>query len=385
MTAESGPRRALIVGAGIGGLAAGIALRRGGWEVQIFERAETARELGFGLLLAPNALAALAELGIPEAAVGGAPLTSGAEIRRLNGDVMRRFRIQLGGPAVVALRPDLFGALLTSFGDGLFTGSNVTHVHDRDSGAELTLSTGERRNGTILVGADGVASIVRRHLHPDEVAPRASGYFALRGVASGAGAALGGLSAAGYLDDGIEVGVARASKDAIYWYLSLLASDLRPEERTPDAVLLKLRPRFDRTLATLVAATAPSDMRLDELFIREPLSTWGRGTVTLLGDAAHPVLPHTGQGAALALEDGVALGLALSRPGAVETRLRDYERVRSARTRPFQRLGPRIARVTTTHSVLIHRLRALAIRLAPERLLGKSMVNALEDPHAALR
>jgi 2-polyprenyl-6-methoxyphenol hydroxylase-like FAD-dependent oxidoreductase len=378
-------RRALVVGAGIGGLAAGIALRRAGWDVEIFERADEARELGFGLLLAPNALAALAELGIPAAIVGGAPLKSGAEIRRLNGDVIRRFRVQLGGPAVVALRPDLFGALLATFGAGLSTGRDVTDVRDGESGAELTLSAGERRYGTILVGADGVASIVRRHLHPEEFGPRPSGYFALRGVATGAGAALGDLSAAGYLDDGIEVGVARASKDAIYWYMSLLARDLGPEERTPAAVLLKLRPRLDRTLSAIVSATAPGDMRLDELFIREPLSTWGRGRVTLLGDAAHPVLPHTGQGAALAMEDAVALGLALSRPGAAEARLREYERVRSARTRPFQRLGPRIARVTTTHSVLIQRMRALAIRLAPERLLGKSIVNASQDPHAALR
>ena len=378
-------RKALVVGAGIGGLAAGIALRRAGWDVEIHERAETPRELGFGLLLAPNALAALGELGIPRGAVGGAPLTSGAELRRLNGDVIRRFGVQLGGPAVVALRPDLFGALLASFGAGLWTGSDVIDVRDGDSGTELTLSTGERRHGTILVGADGVASIVRRHLHPEETGPCPSGYFALRGVATSAGAALGELSAAGYLDDGIEVGVARASKDAIYWYMSLLASDLRPEERTPAAVLLKVRPRFDRTLSAIVSATAPGDMRLDELFIRGPLSTWGRGHVTLLGDAAHPVLPHTGQGAALALEDGVALGLALSRPCVVETRLREYERVRSARTRPFQRLGPRIARVTTTHSVLIQRLRTLAIRLAPESLLGKSIVNARQDPHAALR
>jgi 2-polyprenyl-6-methoxyphenol hydroxylase-like FAD-dependent oxidoreductase len=279
----------------------------------------------------------------------------------------------------------VFGALLASFGAGLSTGSAVTDVRDGESGAELRLSTGERRNGTILVGADGVASLVRRHLHPDEAAPRPSGYFALRGVATSAAAALGDLSAAGYLDDGIEVGVARASKDAIYWYMSLLASDLGPEERTPAAVLRKVRPRFDRTLSTIIAATAPGDMRLDELFIREPLSTWGAGHVTLLGDAAHPVLPHTGQGAALALEDGVALGLALSRPCVVETRLREYERVRSARTRPFQRLGPRIARVTTTHNALVQRLRTLAISLAPESLLGKSMVNARQDPHAALR
>ena len=377
--------KALIVGAGIGGLAAGIALRRAGWHVEIHERAHAPGELGFGLLLAPNALAALTELGIPLDVVGGAPLEAGAEIRELSGRVIRRFRVQLGGPAVVALRPDLFGALLSSFGEGLHPGSAVTRVEEQASGAALTLETGEQRCAAVLIGADGVGSIARRHLHPDEPPPRPSGYVALRGVTSGAVSALGGLSAAGYLDDGIEVGVARAAKDAVYWYISMLARDIGSEERTPLDVLQQLRPRFDRTLAVMVDSTAPGDLRLDWLFVREPLAFWGRGHITMLGDAAHPVLPHTGQGAALALEDAVALGLALSRDGVVDARLREYERVRRARTLPFQRLGPRIARITTTHSVLIRRLRSLAIRLAPERLLGKSMVNARPDPHAALR
>ena len=378
-------RHALIVGAGIGGLAAGIALRRAGWAVEIHERAHTPRELGFGLLLAPNALAALTELGIPLDVVGGAPLSAGAEIRELSGRVIRRFRVQLGGPAVVALRPDLFGALLSSSGETLQTGRAVTGVEEQSSGGALTLATGEQRSAAVLIGADGVGSIVRRHLHPEEPPPQPSGYVALRGVASNSVSALGGLSAVGYLDDGIEVGVARAAKDAVYWYMSLLARDIGSHESTPLGLLQQLRSRFDRTLAAMIDATAPGDMRLDRLFVREPLPFWGRGHVTLLGDAAHPVLPHTGQGAALALEDAVALGLALSRDGVVQARLREYERVRRARTLPFQRLGPRIARVTTTHSVLIRRLRTLAIRLAPERLLGKSMVNARQDPHAALR
>jgi 2-polyprenyl-6-methoxyphenol hydroxylase-like FAD-dependent oxidoreductase len=120
-------RKALIVGAGIGGLAAGIALRQAGWDVVVHERAANPRELGFGLLLAPNALAALSELGNRRrgAAQRRDPRHCGGPA--LNGQVLRRFNAHLGGRAVVALRSDLHGALLAAIGsDSLRLASEAT-------------------------------------------------------------------------------------------------------------------------------------------------------------------------------------------------------------------------------------------------------------------
>src|SRR5262245_25257489 len=96
--------RALIVGAGLGGLAAGVALQRAGWEVRIYEKSASPRELGFGLLLAPNALAALRELHVADAVTSTTVPQGTVEVRRLNGELLRRFNAQIGGPAVVALR-----------------------------------------------------------------------------------------------------------------------------------------------------------------------------------------------------------------------------------------------------------------------------------------
>ena len=98
----SSGRRALIVGAGIGGLAAGVALRRAGWDIRIYEKAASPRELGFGVLLAPNALAALRELQVADAVTRTSPAPGQVEIRRLDGHVVRRFNAQIGGPSVVA-------------------------------------------------------------------------------------------------------------------------------------------------------------------------------------------------------------------------------------------------------------------------------------------
>jgi 2-polyprenyl-6-methoxyphenol hydroxylase-like FAD-dependent oxidoreductase len=379
-------RTVLIIGAGIGGLAAGVALRRRGWNVRIYERRANALELGFGLLLAPNALAALSELGITETVIGRTALVSRVEIRRLDGRVIRRLRAQLGGPAVVALRRDLYDALLNAIGpDTLKLGREAVAVKDDRERVTLQFADGNADTGDVLIGADGVRSIVRKQLHPNEAAPRPSGFSAIRGVAYGVSDYLNGLSGVLYLDSGIEAAATRASSDAVYWYMSLLSDEIPAEARSAGSILAQRLPQLDPTFRGIVSATKPDEMRYEPLFERDPLSTWGSGRITLLGDAAHPVLPHTGQGAAQALEDAVALGLALSPGSDVEEALRRYEAVRIRRTRKFVKLGPRIARVTTTRSLFIQSLRTLAIRWIPDAVISWAAGRAPRDPHRELR
>ena len=379
-------RDAIVVGAGIGGLAAAVALRRAGWQVRIYERATHARELGFGLLLAPNALAAVRELGVA-ADLAGARVSDGPmEIRRISGARIRRFNRLLGGGSVVSLRSELHRALFDAVADTpvLFEREAAT-VADEPSGVTLHLRDGRRDTATVLIGADGVDSAVRRVLHPHETPAQASGYTAVRGVAYGATRHLGDLQAVAYLDDGMEVAAVRAGArgDAVYWYMSRLTMDV-PSHATAAALVEDLASRCDPVLGNILAATQGDDMRLDVLLRRDPLRTWGRGRITLLGDAAHPVLPHTGQGAAQALEDAVALGLALDGRRPIAGALRLYEQVRGSRTRRFVAMGPRIAGVTTTHSRFVDACRTALIRLVPEALAARASYGSA-DPHRALR
>jgi 2-polyprenyl-6-methoxyphenol hydroxylase-like FAD-dependent oxidoreductase len=361
------PKRALIVGAGIGGLAAAVALRRTGWNTTVFEQAANPRELGFGLLLASNALKALDALGLAHAVKSAAAPTTAVEIRRLDGRLIRKFSARIGGSAVVALRPDLHGALLSAATvEAVVLSRRVTGFSAGDADVTVHLDDGSTECGDVLIGADGIHSVVRRQLHPEEPAPRPSGYCALRGVAHGATAILGDLSGVAYLDEGVEAAAVRAGRDAVYWYVSLLTQDIASVERTPAAIISARLGRVDPTLREILAATPAEDMRFDELMRRDPLKRWGEGRVTLLGDAAHPMLPHTGQGAAQALEDAVVLGELLGGPASYsDDRLRRYEAIRSRRTRMFVKLGPRIAAVTTTHSPVLRLIRDTGIRIVP--------------------
>ena len=377
-------RTALIVGAGIGGLAAGVALQRAGWRVRVHERAAQPRELGFGVLLAPNALAQLRELGVAAALTERTVPQAAVEIRGLNGRVLRRLNIGAAGQAVVALRPDLHGALLDAVGpEALHLSSDAVSFADDGTKVTLTLGDGRTDTGDILIGADGVRSVVCRGLFGKESTLRPSGYVALRGVAFGVIDQLGSLTAVNYLDHAIEAATARAGRDGIYWYVSLRAKDVH----TTDAaeILRGLLPRCEPRLRAIVEATLPEDLRFDPLMWRAPLARWGEGNVTLLGDAAHPVLPHTGQGAAQALEDAVALGLMLRDQPDVDFGLRIYEVVRQVRTMKIIRLGPKLARMTTTANPLMKAVRAMALRWMPDSAFTRPLTALSRDPHAVIR
>jgi 2-polyprenyl-6-methoxyphenol hydroxylase-like FAD-dependent oxidoreductase len=365
---------ALIVGAGIGGLSAGIALRQAGWNVRIFERTASPRELGFGLLVAPNAIAALRDLGVADVVLarGFAPVRG--ELRRMDGTVLKRAEFPppeaLGGPTVVALRPALHGALLEAVGlDAIALSSEATGFTATGGRVTLQLANGRGVEGDLLVGADGVGSVIRRTLHPTEPVPRWSGIVAVRGAVHGAQRHLGDLSAVYYLGPGVESFLVRASDSGIYWALSLAHELLPPGMRDPAAILAHMSPRFEATFRAVTAAT--EELRCDELVDRDPIPFWGRGVATLLGDAAHPVLPHTGQGAAQAIVDAVTLGTLLRAGADIERALRAYEQERRTKTAVLLAQGRRTARFMRIRNPVACYLREAVVRLIPVKPMVK--------------
>jgi 2-polyprenyl-6-methoxyphenol hydroxylase-like FAD-dependent oxidoreductase len=375
----STPRTALIVGAGIGGLSAGIALQRAGWHVRIFERSARPRELGFGLGLAPNAIGALAELGVADIVLARsfAPTIATVELRRPSGTVVKRADIPLaaalGGRMAIALRPALHGALLDAVGpDIIAVEKQAGGFHQTGDRVTVRLTNGDAVDGDLLVGADGIGSVIRQQMHPSEAPPRSSRIVAVRGAVHGALHHLQDLAAIYYLGPGIESMVVRASDTGIYWFVSL-ARELVPMGLSdPQAVLALMAPRFDTTFCTITGMT--DDLRFDELFDRDPAPFWSSGRVTLLGDAAHPLLPHTGQGAAQAIVDAVTLGKALESDSDVASALQWYERERRGRTATLLAQGRRTARLMRTTNPLACALRELVIRMMPVSAAGKLYV-----------
>jgi 2-polyprenyl-6-methoxyphenol hydroxylase-like FAD-dependent oxidoreductase len=369
-------RTALIVGAGIGGLSAGLALRRAGWTIRIFERTSSPRELGFGLGVAPNAIAALRKLNVADVVVARSFEPRRAEIRRPDGSVLKRAELPpeaLGGPMIVTLRPALHGALLEAVGmDAITLESEVTRFAVTGTRVSLEMANGRSAQGDVLIGADGIGSVVRRGLHPTESPPRSSGIVAVRGAVHGALHHVGDLHAIYYLGRGLESMLVRASDTGIYWFLSMARALVPSGMQEPRAILRLMSPRFDSTFRAVTSAT--EDLRYDELVDRDPIPFWGRDVVTLLGDAAHPLLPHTGQGAAQAIVDAVTLGEALMGDVDVERALRAYERERQARTAALLQQGRRTARIMGTMNPLACYVRDAIVRMIPLTSFAKFYV-----------
>ena len=305
------PVRVVIIGAGIGGLAAGAILRRDGHEVTVLERAERFEPLGAGLALWPNGARALREIGVgatadaaevPRGDGGIRRARDGKLITAISPEVLER---RYGAPLALVHRADLQGTLLAAAGDGVVRFG----AEAREVGADgaVGLATGERLETQVIVGADGINSATRAALLGDGP-PRASGVIAYRAVVDDWG---GELAAGEYWGRGEVFGVAPLSRRRVYWYAAHRAEVAGDASEDQLAGLLARHGAWAEPIPSLLAATRPQALLRHELFDRTPIDAWGRDAVTLLGDAAHPMLPFLGQGACCALEDAVALGAAL--------------------------------------------------------------------------
>jgi 2-polyprenyl-6-methoxyphenol hydroxylase-like FAD-dependent oxidoreductase len=166
--------------------------------------------------------------------------------------------------------------------------------------------------------------------------------------------------------------IVRASDTGIYWFLSL-ARELVPSGMTdPATVLAHLSSRFDDTFRAVTSPT--EDLRFDELVDRDPIPFWSQGAVTLLGDAAHPLLPHTGQGAAQAIVDGVTLGRLLAGNADILGALRAYQAERHPKTTTLLHQGRRTARVMRMMNPVACAIREAMIRAIPAGAIARLVV-----------
>jgi 2-polyprenyl-6-methoxyphenol hydroxylase-like FAD-dependent oxidoreductase len=329
--------KALIIGGGIGGLAAALALRRIGLEVAVFEQAPALRESGAGLTLWSNATRVLDLLGRSAALHAvSTPLERG-EIRSWTGRTLASVSLaelgrKLGGHILGIHRADLLNILAEAV--------NPTDVHlnarlvsFRQDGAEVTacFADGRRERGDMLIGTDGIHSQVRAGLLGDP--QRYAGYVGWRGSAVFRHAAFPPGVSIWAFGRGGQFGLVPIGGGRTFWFGTARMPEEQIARLGPDRD--ELRARFGTwhtPIPELIDALDPEAMVRTPIYDRPPVNRWGTGAVTLLGDSAHATTPTLGHGACLAIESAAVLARELTRERSVEMALRRYERDRQERT-----------------------------------------------------
>ncbi|CAL9345543.1 FAD-dependent monooxygenase [Streptomyces sp. enrichment culture] len=373
-------RTATVVGGGIGGLAAAIALHRRGWHVEVLERAPRFTEIGAGISLWPNALRALEVLGLEDAvrAAGALDAAGGVRDRRGrwlsrtdNAELERRF----GRPLVVLHRAELLRVLAGALpADSLRPGSEVTAVRDDGHGPVVEHRGGVSRPD-LVVGADGLRSAVRRALWPDAAGPRYAGYTAWRAVTEPLterptqGAAIWGR--------GERFGYTLLPGGRMYCFgtASLPAGTACAPSEYDE--LLRRFGSWPDPVPALLAAVRPDAVLRHDLYELPPLPSFVHGRVALLGDAAHAMTPNLGQGACQALEDAVTLAHCLDGTPDPAAALRSYDLLRRPRTRAVARRSARLGTLGQLAWPPAALLRDTAARLTPVRVTLRSMTPVL--------
>lgn len=400
------PVKALVIGAGIGGLTCAVALRRVGADVEVYERAPELSEAGSGLSVMSNAVTALAGFGID---LGLDKRGQAVESFRIMDRRGRRIRDlpfpeacdRVGAPSYCLSRSDLQEALLAEAGDCPVhlgatavgfetTGGSGTTVGSENAGEAVTVrfTDGRSARGDILIGADGINSAVRRHLvGPGPEPVRDSGYFFRLGIVPFRHPCLTTGAVRHYWGTGQRFGLIDIGHGRCYWWAALSTPDDTSHETSdPDRVKDTLARAFEgwaEEVRAVIEATPPADILTVPSRDRDFLERWGEGPVTLLGDAAHPMLTTLAQGAGTAMEDAVVLArtLAEQTTGDDPVRaLRAYEDRRRDRTRTMVAESRTMSDLTQGARLRDRLARHAYFRLVPRPVLTRQTALALTYP-----
>ncbi|WP_214102622.1 FAD-dependent monooxygenase [Acrocarpospora catenulata] len=349
MTVAGDPIQIVVVGGGIGGLAAANALLHRGMDVHVYEQAPELGEIGAGVLITPNSLRLLDRFGIGDAiAAVGATVGEGSRYYREDGATVAPILTvdSSGWNGMFGVhRADLVGVLADALpADRVHTGHRAVSFAQDERTAVVGFDNGAEVRADAVIAADGIHSVLQRYV-VEPSAPVDSGSVAYRGLVPAERVPWWpkGVSQL-WMGEQRHFLVYPVRRGTLINYVGFVPSHQQTVESwTAEGDVQTLRAEFatwDSPVPRLLAEVEKTHWW--GLYDRDPLATWTRGRLTLLGDAAHPMLPHLGQGANQSIEDAVALSVFLADATAedVPEALRHYEDLRRGRTTEVQ-LGAR--------------------------------------------
>jgi 2-polyprenyl-6-methoxyphenol hydroxylase-like FAD-dependent oxidoreductase len=365
----------VIIGGGIGGLAAAACLRQRGIEALVYERAGELRKVGAALALWPNATRVLRHLGLLDQLVAKSHVATWSVLRDSRGRVLKQVSLASADPpAVFAHRADVLATLFSALPAATISlGKNFLRAEQEGTQVRALFTDGTTSPWADgLIGADGIRSAVRMQMLGDGE-PQYRGYVAWRGVAQLDAEVIVGQS----WGRGRRFGLIPVGNHRIGWWAT--SNVAMPEQTvmrdTPaawKAEVLQLFADWHDPIPAVVEATPIDSLLCNMIQDRLPLADWSKGQIALLGDAAHPATPNLGQGACMAIEDAAVLARAVEAIPDPASAFRVYEATRLERTRRIVRKSLKFGRIGQVDSAIACALRNAAFRFSSDRRLRKN-------------
>jgi 2-polyprenyl-6-methoxyphenol hydroxylase-like FAD-dependent oxidoreductase len=364
-----------IVGGGIGGIAAAVALRQAGIDVVVYEKAAQLCEVGAGMMLWPNATRVLREMGLLESVLAQSGPNTHFLVRASCGKILMNIALgQFDVPAVCIRRTDLLSVLLAALPpECVRLGCELEDLEHSEGKVRLYFKGGLVKEHDVVIGADGIRSRVRSRLFGASD-PIYRGYTVWRGLAHYDGNAVPAGCNSETWGAGKRFGILNTGHRRFTWYAT---SNVPPHHL--DAACgrkRELQQMFDgwhEPIADFIDATDESGILKNRACDFAPLRRWGHGMVTLLGDAAHSCTPNLGQGGCMALEDALVLAKCVNREPCLRTALREYESLRYQRTRRIQKRSRLIGRIGQWQNPLFVTGRHVVTSLLSPRLIEHNL------------
>ncbi|HEY2143909.1 MAG TPA: FAD-dependent monooxygenase [Candidatus Udaeobacter sp.] len=364
-----------IVGGGIGGIAAAVALHQLGAEVSVYEKAEQLREVGAGMMLWPNATRVLRELGLLEEVVARSGRNTHFLVRKSTGKILMSIALgQFEVPAVCMRRADLLSILLGALPkECLRMGCEFERLKQLNGKVRLYFKDSQEVEHDAVIGADGIRSRVRAQLFGISD-PIYRGYTVWRGLAGYDGhATTPGFNSESW-GKGMRFGILNTGHRRFTWYATanILAHHL---DSTSDRKrqLQQLFAGWHEPISDFLEATPKNEILKNGARDCAPLKQWGKGLVTLLGDAAHPCTPNLGQGGCMALEDALVLAKSIKSEMSLRAALRRYESRRINRTRHIQQRSLMMGYIGQWQNPIFVTGRHIVTRMLPAKIFERNL------------
>lgn len=330
--------KVIIIGAGIGGLTAGIALSQAGYAVEIYDRVGSLRPVGAGISLWSNGVKILNRLGLGAeiAAIGGE--MNGMEYRNKTGELLNQIDLtplidRVGQRPYPVARRDLQAMLVQAFPGQVHLNHQCTHFEEDDTGVTAIFANGHRTRGDLIVAADGIRSQFRAHVLEQTVEPKYAGYINWNGLIPADEDLAPPNTWSIYVGEHKRASLMPVGDARYYFFLDVpLPVDNSAPAAGYQAELKEHFQGWDRPVQQLIDRLDPATTARIPIHDMGPIDRYVRGRVALLGDAAHGTCPDLGQGGCQALEDAWVLSnYLISTNIGVQDALKRYESERKKR------------------------------------------------------